>query len=75
MVDPSSAFRGRSIRFAQGLTKINPGTRKKVGPFRLGLASGKTSNVGRIPGRVPETLEENVALSLSQTTARKGFLG
>jgi hypothetical protein len=36
-----------AVRFVlpQGLTKINPGTRKKVGPFRLGLASGETSKM------------------------------
>jgi hypothetical protein len=35
-VDHSAAFCGRSIRFAQGLTKINSGPRKKVRRVSVG---------------------------------------
>jgi hypothetical protein len=76
MVDYCFCFSSPFDSFCSRLDEDQPRYAEKGGAVSFGTGQrGNQQNVGQIPGRVPETLQENVTLSLSQTTARKGLLG
>jgi hypothetical protein len=66
-VDYSAAFRGRSIRFAQGLKKINSGPRKKLGRVSVETDGRGNQQCWTNSVQSPETVEVTFAPGLTQT--------